>query len=138
MTYTVKNKRIVFMNDQKIENLLNLALEATPGERERSPELEAGYNPREETWQVIIRYSETLRESLKPEWEFTPLSGGYGILVLPWQDLEALAALPQIQYIEKPKRLFFFVGQRKGGFLSVRGAECQIRSSGKRSDRGGH
>ena len=65
MTYTVKNKRIVFMNDQKIENLLNLALEATPGERERSPELEAGYNPREETWQVIIRYSENAAGKLK-------------------------------------------------------------------------
>lgn len=132
MTYTVKNKRIVFMNDQKIENLLNLALEATPGERERSPELEAGYNPREETWQVIIRYSETLRESLKPEWEFTPLSGGYGILVLPWQDLEALAALPQIQYIEKPKRLFFSLdkGRAASCLSAVQNARYDLQGRG--------
>ena len=95
------------MDDQKIENLLNLALEATPQEREKSPDLEAGYNPLKKTWQVIIRYSGDFKETARPEWEFTPLSGGYGILVLPQQDLEYLASLPQVQYIEKPKRLFF-------------------------------
>ena len=34
---------------QKIENILNLALEATPEERERSGELETGYDPRDES-----------------------------------------------------------------------------------------
>ena len=33
--------------NQKIENLLNLALEATPEERERSGELDVGYDPEE-------------------------------------------------------------------------------------------
>ena len=32
------------MNDQKIENQLNLALEATEEEREKSRTLEIGYN----------------------------------------------------------------------------------------------
>ena len=94
------------MDDQKIENLLNLALDATIREREKSPDLEAGYNPLEKTWQVIIRYSGDFKERVRPDWEFTPLSGGYGVLVLPQQDLEYLASLPEIQYIEKPKRLF--------------------------------
>ncbi len=33
------------MQDQKLENLLNLALSATPEEREKSGNLNVGYNP---------------------------------------------------------------------------------------------
>ena len=106
MTYTVKNKRIVFMNDQKIENLLNLALEATPGERERSPELEAGYNPREETWQVIIRYSETLRESLSRMGIYAALRRLWNF-VLPWQDLEAWPPCRRFSTLKSPSGFFF-------------------------------
>ena len=37
------------MENQKRENLLNLALDATPEEREKSGSLEVGYNPNERT-----------------------------------------------------------------------------------------
>ena len=33
------------MENQKLENLLNLSLSATPQERERSENLQVGYNP---------------------------------------------------------------------------------------------
>lgn len=45
------------MDDQKIENLLNLAVDATEEEREKSEALEVGYDPELRTWQVIVRYS---------------------------------------------------------------------------------
>ena len=41
------------MESQKIENLLNLALEATPEEREKSLELDVGYDREEKEWDLI-------------------------------------------------------------------------------------
>ncbi len=41
--------------DQKIENQLNLALNATEEEREKSIVLETGYDPQERTWEVIVK-----------------------------------------------------------------------------------
>ena len=43
--------------DQKIENLLNISLEATEREREKSPDLEVGYDNRNDTWQIIVKHS---------------------------------------------------------------------------------
>jgi hypothetical protein len=45
------------MQDQKLEVLLNLALSATPEEREKSGNLNVGYNPEEKTWDVIVKHS---------------------------------------------------------------------------------
>ena len=47
------------MNNEKIENLLNLALDATEREREKSLELDVGYNRQERTWEVIVKYTGT-------------------------------------------------------------------------------
>ncbi len=103
------------MDDQKIENLLNLALDATQEERERSESLEVGYDSRDRTWQVIVRYSGALApitaDGAAGPWEVVTLSGGYAIVTLPQADIELLAALPEIEYIEKPKRLYFSVEQ---------------------------
>ena len=48
------------MDDQKIENQLNLALEATEEERKKSLVLETGYDPEEKTWELIVKYSGNL------------------------------------------------------------------------------
>lgn len=94
-------------NDQKIENLLNLALDATQEEREKSESLETGFDGEERTWQVIVRYSGMLAENVPASWQTVLLSGGYAVITLPQRDLELLAALPQVEYVEKPKRLYF-------------------------------
>lgn len=47
------------MNDQKIENQLNLALEATEEEREKSVVLNTGYDREERTWELIVNIRET-------------------------------------------------------------------------------
>ena len=44
------------MDSQKNENLLNLALDTGLVERERSLELNVGYDVQEETWEVIVKY----------------------------------------------------------------------------------
>lgn len=35
------------------------------------------------------------------------LIAGYAIITIPQGQVDALAAIPQIEYVEKPKRLFF-------------------------------
>mgnify|MGYP000742039086 CR=1 FL=1 len=45
------------MEDQKLENLLNLALGATEEEREKSLNLDVGYHPIDREWELIIKYS---------------------------------------------------------------------------------
>ena len=42
------------VENQKIDNTLNLAVEATPEEREKSLELNVGYNPMDRQWDVIV------------------------------------------------------------------------------------
>ena len=41
--------------DQKIENLLNLALDATEEERIRSLNLNVGFNEEDRTWDLLIQ-----------------------------------------------------------------------------------
>ena len=98
---------------QKKENLLNLSLDATEAEREKSPALQTGYDRNAKRWELIIRYNgavEKLQEQL-PQAEIYPLSGGYAIVRLPESQVDDLAGLPQVEYIEKPKRLYFEVNR---------------------------
>lgn len=99
------------MDDQKIENLLNLSMDATQEERQKSPILETGYDELDDSWEVIVRFSGSLEEAVRPSWEVVSLSGGYAIITLPASEVGLLAALPQIEYVEKPKRLYFEVDQ---------------------------
>ena len=45
------------MENQKADNLLNLSVDASPQEREKSLELDVGYEPESRLWDVIIKYS---------------------------------------------------------------------------------
>lgn len=120
------------MEDQKIENLLNLALDATEEEREKSQSLEVGYDEQQRTWEVIVRYSGNLLESIPERWQAVLLSGGYAILTLPQSDIDALAALPQIEYVEKPKRLYFEVdaGRAASCISAVQTPEYNLKGAG--------
>ncbi|MGN1165428.1 MAG: S8 family peptidase [Lachnospiraceae bacterium] len=101
------------MTTQKAENLLNLALDATQEEREKSTQLEIGYNPVEKTWELIIKYSGNLDEVREIAESVTELLNEYAIITVKESAIEMIAALPQIEYIEKPKRLFFQIENGK-------------------------
>lgn len=101
------------MQDQKLENLLNLALESTPEELEKSEELRVGYDPLERTWEVIVKHSEKLDVIKEMGIEVYGLLNNYSILTVPESLLNQISNLPQIEYIEKPKRLFFAVNRAK-------------------------
>lgn len=95
------------MEDQKIENLLNLALNATRREREKSLELDVGYRRDDKEWELIVKYSGTLNELREIGIQVVELSNEFAILTVPESLVERLADFPQIEYVEKPKRLFF-------------------------------
>lgn len=95
------------MDNQKRENLLNLALSADSQERERSENLEVGYHPEERTWELIVRHSGSLAGLAAEGIEVDELINGYAVLVVPERLIDQISDLNQIEYIEKPKRLFF-------------------------------
>ena len=99
------------MPDQKLNNLLNLALDATEEEREKSRNLNVGYEKQTRKWEIIVKYSE-VGDSAEvllggPEISVVPLLGGYAIVTLPESMLDEYSLRPQIEFIEKPTRLYF-------------------------------
>ena len=97
------------MASQKVENLLNLALDATEEEREKSLELDVGYNPIDREWDLIIKYSGNLDRVREVASDVVELQNEYAIITIRESLIMILAQFPEIEYIEKPKRLFFQV-----------------------------
>lgn len=92
---------------QKVENILNLALEATAEERERSGELDVGYDPEEREWELIVKYSGSLDAVRNVSSSVTELLNGYAVIVIREDRIEELASFPEVEFIEKPKSLYF-------------------------------
>ena len=92
---------------QKIENILNLALEATPEERARSAELDVGYDAGERAWDLIIKYSGSLDAAREISESVTELLNNYAVVRIREDRIEALASLPEVEFVEKPKSLYF-------------------------------
>ncbi|MGN1145054.1 MAG: S8 family peptidase, partial [Acetatifactor sp.] len=93
--------------NQKLENLLNLALETTEETRERTEDLNVGFNTATRTWELIVKYNGSLKrlESLGIVVEY--LIAGYAVLTVPQQLVETVADFEEIEYVEKPKRYFY-------------------------------
>lgn len=101
------------MSNQKIENLLNLALETPESIREKSLNLNVGYEEVGNTWELIVKYNGDLSVLRERGIIAEELIAGYAILTVPEAEVDSVAALPQIEYVEKPKRLFFAVERGK-------------------------
>lgn len=95
------------MPDQKIDNLLNLAMDATSEERAKSENLNVGYDSSERLWDVIVKYSGPESRLGGEGIQVVPLLGGYAVVTLPESEIKAYSAREQIEFIEKPKRLYF-------------------------------
>lgn len=98
---------------QKIENLLNLSLDATEEERMKSMVLEVGFNPIDREWDLIIKYSGSLDTVRELASTVTELSNEYAVITIRESLIERLVSIPQIEFIEKPKRLYFQIANGK-------------------------
>lgn len=103
------------MNSPKFENLLNLALDATEREREKSVQLGVGYESAENRWEIIVKYSGNIKrlEEQDARIRVSELLNEYAILNVPEDAMNLIAAAPEVEFVEKPKRLFFAVNQGK-------------------------
>ena len=101
------------MEDQKLENLLTLALETDGNEREKSIYLHDAYDRLNERWEIIVKYNGDIGFLEENDVLVTELYGGFAILNTPAGLIRTIANLPQIEYVEIPKRLYFGVNQGK-------------------------
>ena len=101
------------MEDQKLENLLNLALGATEEEREKSLNLDVGYHPIDREWELIIKYSGNLDQVRALAIQVVELQNEYAIIRISQSRIDLLSDIPEVEYIEKPKRLFFQIANGK-------------------------
>lgn len=120
------------MDSAKLDNQLNLALDVSQRERDKTIDLNVGYDTATNTWELIVKYSgslERVREILN-EWSnqfnnqeenqmttnpisVVELMGGYAIITIPESWISQFIQLEEIEFIEKPKRLSFAVNEGK-------------------------
>lgn len=93
---------------EKVENLLNLSLSATKAELEKSPILRDGIIEREAEpiWEVIVKYHGDISGLNSDQIQVEELIAGYGIITLPESFIEPLAAMEEIEFVEKPKSIY--------------------------------
>lgn len=94
---------------QKQEDLLTISLEVSEEERKKSPDLQAGFSDDGELVELIVRYVGNISviSSRYPEVEVTELLSGYAIIITPKQYVNAISSYENIEYVEKPKLLYF-------------------------------
>ena len=95
------------MPNSKLENLLNLALSATEEERQKSQSLMTGYNTATKSWELIVKYHGALERLESDVIHIEPLISDYCIATVREDFIDAFADLDEVEYVEKPKYLYF-------------------------------
>lgn len=100
------------MADQKLDNQLNLALDVNEATREKTVDLNVGYSPDTRTWELIVKYSGDIsRIADELELIVVPLLNEYAIITIREDLIFRLSEFEEIEFIEKPKRMFFAVNE---------------------------
>ncbi|HAD53693.1 MAG TPA: peptidase S8 [Lachnospiraceae bacterium] len=95
------------MMDQKLENILNLALETPEEEREQTESLNVGYSAETRSWELIVKYHGSLDRLREQNIVVEELIAGYAILTVPEALVDMVSDTPEIEYVEKPKRFYY-------------------------------
>ena len=93
--------------DQKLENILNLALETPEKEREQTESLNVGYSAESRSWELIVKYHGSLDGLREQNIVVEELIAGYAILTVPETLVDTVSETPEIEYVEKPKRFYY-------------------------------
>lgn len=94
------------MENQKLENILNLALEVTEEERQRSGQLGVGFYEEERSWELIVKYHGDIKRLQSSVIQVEELIAGYAIITIPENLIDTFSQLDEVEYVEKPKRLY--------------------------------
>ena len=95
--------------NQKLEDLLQLALQTPEEVREKTEELNTGFDENTRTWELIVKYHGSLDALKALNIGVEYLIAGYAVLTVPEQLVERVAELEEVEYVEKPKRYFYGV-----------------------------
>lgn len=101
------------MENQKLENILNLALSVTESARQKSAQLGVGFTEETKTWELIVKYNGDIGRVRSNMIAVEELIAGYAIVTIPENLIDTFAQLDEVEYVEKPKRLFFSTLQGK-------------------------
>ena len=93
--------------DQKLENILNLALETPEEERKQTESLNVGYSAESRSWELIVKYHGSLDGLREQNIVVEELIAGYAILTVPETLVDTVSETPEIEYVEKPKRFYY-------------------------------
>ena len=127
--------------DQKLENILNLALETPEEEREQTESLNVGYSAETRSWELIVKYHGSLDRLREQNIVVEELIAGYAILTVPEALVDTVSDNPEIEYVEKPKRFYYQQTDpdgascfppvtRRTSFLNGRGVLLAVLDSG--------
>ncbi|MBD5500117.1 MAG: S8 family peptidase [Lachnospiraceae bacterium] len=95
------------MTSQKLENLLNLALAVEESERMESMQLNVGFLKDSRRWELIVKYNGDIGRFRSDLIQIEELIAGYAIVTLPESLIQTFTELNEVEYVEKPKRLYF-------------------------------
>lgn len=100
------------MDNAKLENQLNLALDTPEAEREKTFNLDVGYTPDTDMWELIVKFNGSL-DRIREELGISAveLFNQYAIITIPEYLIDRLSDFEEIEFIEKPKRLTFEVNE---------------------------
>ena len=115
--------------DQKLENILNLALETPEEEREQTESLNVGYSAESRSLELIVKYHGSLDGLREQNIVVEELIAGYAILTVPETLVDTVSETPEIEYVEKPKRFYYqqtrrillSTGDKKNAFSEWKG-----------------
>ena len=127
--------------NQKLEDILNLALETPQEIREQTETLNVGFDGESRTWELIVKYHGSLERLAGLGVKVEYLIAGYAILTVPEGLVDMVADVEEIEYVEKPKRYFYAVSAPADGsclpratlqepFLTGRGVLIAVLDSG--------
>jgi len=117
--------------NQKLEELLQLALQTSEETRERTEDLNVGFNSDVRTWELIVKYHGSLDVLGALGVKIEYLIAGYAILTVPEQLVENIVELEEIEYVEKPKRYFYQLTDPVADSCIVQVAGRDLSLSGK-------
>ena len=95
--------------NEKLDNQLNLAMDLSEKNLSKSQELSTGYNPEDNSWDLIVRYGGNVDEIKNLANSVKELGGGYAIVNANKMFVDTMANLDSVIYVEKPKSLEFAV-----------------------------
>lgn len=97
------------MENQKLEPILNLAFDTSQEEREKSGELNTGFDETAGEWDLIVRYNGQIDYLKDSGIQIVYLINDYAVLTVPQNQIERVLRTEEIIYVEQPKRVFFEV-----------------------------